>query len=181
MRSMSGTQASFSDVFPEARRTGIGVRVAYYIVGVVSLLLAATACNQSANPPQTPEPHLIDETNTVQMSQFWFGRTTEISVSDDEAARIERAGAVVLDPPPGWHIRVAWTAAPCETAPTVRLSGTEGRIATIVVTYGPQVGVDSSADVPVDCPASLEVHGIDIKTSRPPGGDIAVSGKGGTG
>lgn len=68
----------------------------------------------------------------------------------------------------GWDIRVAWGAAPCQRAPTVRVTGDGSRVTAIQVEVGPQLG-------PGECPASFAVHGVDIKTARPPAPDITVT------
>jgi hypothetical protein len=126
---------------------------------VVSLLVVR-AC-------EGPAPRLVDEMDAVREHQFHLGPDSLAVEYDADAAE---AGPVVAEAPSGWDLRVVWIGTPCQTAPTVRVDGSDGRITNIHVDYGPSVGLGS-------CPSMGVIFGIDLRFSWVVAPGLAVTGE----
>jgi hypothetical protein len=146
------------DVVYLARRMRDRTRAA----ALAAALLLTSACSGQ------PQPQLIDDAGLV--TDYQFHATRDDSVAFDHR-EIEAAGtgAIAVEPPAGWDIRVVWPAGSCQQAPTVQVIGTPEQVRAIHVDYGPEVGRG-------ECPAELLIFGVDLKTSRPPAPDLAVTG-----
>lgn len=145
------------------------VRMLASMTLLVVMVLAFNGCTTQGAQDQ-PEAGLVDETGAVLESRFHLdphggGLPVRADEFDDDA------GAVSLDPPLGWDIRVAWPAAPCQLAPTVTVTGNDEQITEIHVDRGPWLG-------PGECPAMLVMFGVDLRTSRSPAPDLVVTGSG---
>jgi len=130
------------------------------LVSLVAAFLLTSACSEQ-------DPRLIDETGSVTEFAFIMGPDLSASVSSEE---IEAAGtgAVAVEHPEGWDIRVAWLTGSCYRSPTVRVTGADGRITAIHVDYG---------RAPVgECPSDLTIYAVDLKVSRSPAADLTVTG-----
>jgi hypothetical protein len=86
---------------------------------------------------------------------------------------MEKSGAVSVTAPDDWDIRVVWGGLRCNTAPSIRVSGTDTAIETIVIDYGVTVPPG------VGCGDELVLHAVDLRISQGSGTNVAVSGRGG--
>jgi hypothetical protein len=140
---------------------GRGACLAFAVLSLV----VTTGC---AGRTAVASPLLVDETGTVLASQFHF----EYGIGFDGGTAEQRdeihgTGAAAIEPPAGWDVRIAWGSRMCDRAPTVRVTGSEGRVTAVYVNNGPMVGRG-------ECPAALVFHAVDLKTSRRPATDIVV-------
>lgn len=138
-----------------------------------ALLLAAPlfgACG--ADAAGAAEPRLVDRTGSVTDSEFALpmrdDRRLEV-IADGEVA----GGLVVLaEPPAGWDLMVVWHGSPCNTAPTVVLTGTADTITEVDVDLGPRVLGQSALST---CPASMERLAVILRTAASPADDVVVT------
>lgn len=137
------------------------------IAPIVLLAVMPLAIGACATPEQ-PSPRLVDDIGAVQEYRFHLEPDSGLRVSYDDI-EAEGTGAIAVEPPTGWEIRIGWGARPCQRAPIVQVTGTDGQIRAIHVDYGPQLG-------PGECPDSLVIFGVDLRTSRPLAPDLKVTG-----
>jgi hypothetical protein len=134
----------------------------------MAIALSALTLLVTGGCTEQPSPRLIDETGTVAEIHFHVSPDDGLALSHEDQLIAEEAGAVTVEPPPGWDIRIGWPVAPCQRAPTVRVAGTDGQITAIHVDYGPQLG-------PGECPSALVIYGVDLKTAGTPADDLVVT------
>lgn len=135
-------------------RTAHRFRAAAAVILSVGLTLAACSGEDE------PEPRVVDDTDTI----------TEWTFSFEIEEGLGEGNVGLAEPPTGWDVRIVWSATPCQTAPTVRLEETNGRLAAGVVDPGPDL-----ADTDAGCDDKGVWHALDLKTSTAPAGDFTAT------
>ena len=130
---------------------GPGMRLGAFVL-VVGALVIVAGCAK-------PGAELIDDSGAVSSWVYHPAPVADLATSAEEFAAMEEAGAVRVAAPAGWDLRVVWGASSCQTAPTIRVSGTSTAVTAIEVEYGPKP--------PGDCPDSLELHAVDLRMDPP--------------
>ena len=140
------------------------MRLGAFVLVVGALVILAGCAN--------PGAQLIDDSGTVSGWVYHPTPVAGLATSAEEFAAMEEAGAVRVTAPEGWDVRVVWGASSCQTAPTIRVSGKPTAVTAVEIEYGPQP--------PGDCPASLELHAVDLRIDPPSAAaGVVVSGHSG--
>lgn len=162
---MRGTRESRSGSLVRSWGALPGRAALMMIVG----LLAMSACGGDEADAGSIEgdPKLVDESGTVVESKFG-DRLPELPASGEDYG--------IVDAPDGWDLRVVWSSEACEASPTVKTQGDDG-ISTILIDPGPR-GSGDDGEGPGMCPQAEEIHGFDLKLSKPAADDITVQMKG---
>jgi hypothetical protein len=98
-----------------------------------------------------------------------YGVMTDYALHADVPAPASHdgtAGALLVDPPDGWDVRIAWQASPCQRRPSVTLLGRPAELHDILIRPGPHLDLDG-------CEQAIW-YALDVKTSQQPMPDLTV-------